>query len=80
MIYLELEGRIGNQIFMYAAARTLQLNSPDHPEIVIDDSRVKKLNWEDSLPYYDLPGVSSYVDDRSVLKKANLRKARNGNI
>ncbi len=47
MIYLELEGRIGNQIFMYAAARTLQLNSPDHPEIYIDDSRVKKLNWED---------------------------------
>lgn len=75
MIYLELEGRIGNQIFMYAAARTLQLNSPDHPEIYIDDSRVKKLNWEDSLPFYNLPGVAGYVDDRSVLKKANLRRA-----
>ncbi len=75
MIYLELEGRIGNQIFMYAAARTLQLNSPDNPEIYIDDSRVKKLNWEDSLPFYDLPGVSGYVDDRSVLKKAKLGAA-----
>lgn len=77
MIYLELEGRIGNQLFMYAAARTLQLRCPDHPPIVIDDSRVKKLNWEDSLPYYDLPGVERYVSDRSVLKKANLLRAEN---
>ena len=37
MIYLELEGRIGNQLFMYAAARTLQLRSQGTPEIVIDD-------------------------------------------
>ena len=75
MIYLELEGRIGNQLFMYAAARTLQLRSQGTPEIVIDDSRVKKLHWEDSLPFYDLPGVSRYVDDRSVLKNAGLWRA-----
>ena len=75
MIYLELEGRIGNQLFMYAAARTLQLRSQGTPEIVIDDSRVKKLHWEDSLPFYDLPGVGRYVDDRSVLKNAGLWRA-----
>lgn len=75
MIYLELEGRIGNQLFMYAAARTLQKNSPGNPKIVIDDSRVKKLHWDNSLPNYPLPEVA-YDDNHRLLRQAHLARAQ----
>lgn len=75
MIYVELEGRIGNQIFMYAAARALQRRMEGHPKIVMDDRLVKRLGWENLLPEYNLPDVE-YVSDKTVLRKANLLGAR----
>lgn len=68
MIYLVLEGRIGNQIFMYAVARQMQKQLGDNTKIIIDDTAVVKLNWEDSLKHYDLKNVQ-YISDKSLWKK-----------
>lgn len=69
MIYLQLEGRIGNQLFMYAAARCLQKKTGQ--ELVIDDTLVKKLDWENSLKDYPLKEVT-YISNRDYLKKKDL--------
>jgi hypothetical protein len=57
MIYLVLQGRIGNQLFMYAMARNIQRRLGDNQEIVIDDSAVLEMGWVNSLRYYDLNNV-----------------------
>lgn len=68
-IYLILKGRIGNQLFMYAFARELQKQiGENRSEIIIDDSEVLKLNWENSLIHYNLPNVR-YVHNRKNLYK-----------
>lgn len=66
MIYLPLKGRIGNQLFQYAFARYLQLKSFKNHMIVIDDSDVLKVNWVNSLEYYNLPNVC-YTHNRFKL-------------
>lgn len=66
-IYLILKGRIGNQLFMYAFARQIQKSLGNEAEIIIDDSEVISLNWEDSLQFYDLENVK-YVHNKSLLK------------
>ncbi len=76
MIYLELEGRIGNQLFMYAAARTLQLRSNEPTEIVIDDRLVKRVNWENSLVHYELPEGVRFVSDNKIIRQMDLLRAR----
>ncbi len=73
MIYLQLEGRIGNQLFMYAAARCLQEKTKQ--ELIIDDTLVKKLDWENSLKHYPLKDVT-YISNRSYLKKREFIFAR----
>lgn len=55
MIYLILKGRIGNQLFMYAYANALRKNNDEM--IVIDDSEVLSLGWENSLRFYNLKNV-----------------------
>lgn len=65
MIYVKLQGRIGNQLFMYAMARHMQMERGKAEEIVIDDSLVKQLNWIDSLEDYELKNVS-FVSDGSL--------------
>lgn len=66
-IYLMLKGRIGNQFFIYSFARDLQKKLGDKTEIIIDDSEVLSMNWDNSLINYDLPNVK-YVHNRKVLK------------
>lgn len=56
-IYLVLQGRIGNQLFQYALARKLQLKYSSINKIIIDDSRILELGWENSLCHYNLPNV-----------------------
>lgn len=65
MIYVILEGRLGNQLFMYSHARKLQEQNPGQ-EIVIDDVLVRKLGYENRLPSYNLEDVR-YVHDRKLL-------------
>lgn len=56
-IYLILQGRIGNQLFQYALARKIQKENTSIDKIIIDDSRILKLNWKNSLIFYNLPNV-----------------------
>lgn len=55
MIYLVLRGRIGNQLFMYAYANAIRKTHDE--KIIIDDSEVLKLGWENSLEKYNLYNV-----------------------
>lgn len=66
-IYVPLQGRIGNQLFQYAIARSIQIKKGINTKIIMDDSDVLRCNWENSLVYYDLPNVE-YVHD-SIAKK-----------
>lgn len=66
-IYLILQGRIGNQLFQYAFARKIQNEKGNNSKIIIDDSRVLKLGWENSLKYYNLPNVK-YCHKDIVIK------------
>lgn len=75
MIYVTLEGRIGNQLFMYAIARDMQKRAGNDCRIVIDDRPVLKLKWENSLKRYDLPGVE-YVSDGAKTDGAHLTMAK----
>ena len=67
-IYLPLQGRIGNQLFQYALARKLQLEMPNYPTIVMDDSDIIRCKWENSLKYYDLPNTE-YIHESIINKK-----------
>lgn len=61
-IYLILSGRCGNQLFMYAAARQLQmLTCAD--KIIINDRDVQVANWINSLKDYNLPNVNYVCED-----------------
>lgn len=66
-IYVMLKGRIGNQLFIYAFAREIQAHIGEDVQILIDDSEVLSMNWENSLVHYELPNVR-YVHDRKELK------------
>lgn len=71
MIYLELQGRIGNQLFMYAMARRIQLERGRDEKIIIDDTMVLNLGWDNSLINYDLPDVE-YVHNRDLFTLKNF--------
>lgn len=80
MIYLKLMGRIGNQLFMYAAARALQEASGNIHEIVIEDYQNAAHDnihnkYENSLVHYPLKNVR-YIHDQSEWKKMNLLPQR----
>ena len=66
MIYLILRGRIGNQLFMYAAARKIQYERGNVDTIIIDDKAVTEVGWINSLLDYKLPNVS-YVHEHEFL-------------
>lgn len=57
IIYLPLQGRIGNQLFQYALARKIQLSTSDEKIILMDDSDIIRCKWENSLVHYNLPNV-----------------------
>ena len=56
-IYLPLQGRIGNQLFQYAFARSIQKKMGVGAVLVMDDSEILRCGWENSLPYYNLPDI-----------------------
>ena len=65
MIYLIIKGRIGNQLFMYAAAKALQMRIGGKHKIVIDDSLNLYNNYLNSLQFYDLPDTI-YDKDKEI--------------
>lgn len=58
-------GRIGNQLFQYAFAYTLQRKMGSDVKIIIDEYGVTSVNWINSLRDYDLPNVE-YVSGRDL--------------
>ena len=68
MIALILRGRIGNQLFMYAYARALQLERGEQEELIIYDADVLTVGWINSLKAYKLPNVR-YISDWKQFKR-----------
>lgn len=52
MIYLILRGRIGNQLFQYAAARAFQIKRGNKEKIIIDDSEVGGADGDVLIRYH----------------------------
>lgn len=65
MIYLRMDGRIGNQLFMYAFARSISKKRGDEL-IIVDDREAIKRNYHNSLMDYELENVE-YVHDHKML-------------
>ena len=65
MIYFRMDGRIGNQLFMYAFARSISKKRGDEL-IIVDDREAIKRNYHNSLMDYELENVE-YVHDHKML-------------
>ncbi len=78
ILYVRLWGRIGNQLFILAAAKHIQMLRPEM-KIVLDDSAVLEADWENSLKYYHLKNVE-IVHDNSIIYKENFILQRLGVI
>lgn len=72
MIYVFMRGRIGNQLFIQGAAEALREKRGRGEEIVVDDSEVLMLGWENSLPNYPLEQVSYVHSKKAMLTKPTL--------
>ncbi len=68
MIYLELFGRCGNQLFRYAAARCIQLEFYPDEEIVISFNQISEANKKDSSFCNELSNFC--VGEYTVYKKS----------
>lgn len=55
MIYIEMYGRLGNQLFRYAAARSLQLTKFPKEQLVFNFQQIEDANKLDSSFYNVLP-------------------------
>lgn len=64
MIYVRLQGRIGNQLFMYAAAKNFQIERGKNEMILIDDTLVLEKEWKNSLTDYNLENVC-YIHNKN---------------
>lgn len=64
MIYLKLKGRLGNQLFMYAFARSLQIERGKNEKIIIDDIHVHERGFDDFIEEYNTLDVE-YIHDKS---------------
>lgn len=67
IVYLNLKGRIGNQLFQYAFARAIQKEMGEQAKVIIDESAVESKGWINSLKEYSLPNVE-YVNDKEYLR------------
>lgn len=72
-IYVLLQGRIGNQLFIYAFAKAIALQYNEEVDIIIDDSEVLNCNWENSLEFYNLKNVT-YIHKNELNKQKGFKK------
>ena len=64
MIYVIMSGRLGNQLFMYAAAEALRQKRGRKEKILINDYDVNSTGWmTNQLKEYDLPNVEYESSD-----------------
>ena len=62
MIYVDLVGRIGNQLFIYAMAEALRQRRGGKEKIVFYDRQIIDANWKNSLKDYKIENVE-YIHD-----------------
>ena len=72
MINVEMHGRLGNQLFQYAAARSLQekVGQPllfSFRTVNGESDKEGKIGWEDSLQKFRVKKYCTYEGDKSVL-------------
>ena len=75
MIYLILRGRIGNQLFQFAAAKNLQIERGMNEKIIIDDSEMPKS--DDLLQLFKLCNAE-FIHTPEYRYNNDLRYARHG--
>ena len=57
MIYVDLKGRIGNQLFIYAFAENLRQKRKRNETIIFNDYHILQLHWKNSLEDYKIVNV-----------------------
>ena len=68
MIYVDMCGRLGNQMFQYAMARRIQVETGD--EIAISSYTVAKDNWgENDLRFFQIVPFVDLGNKHNVLLK-----------
>ena len=72
MINVEMHGRLGNQLFQYATARSLQEKTHQPMQFsfrTVNTEKDKEGNtgWEDSLKLFRVKEYKTYVGNKSVL-------------
>ena len=74
MIYVEMNGRLGNQMFRYAFARMIQLQGGGEEPLCFDFSNIleeKKKEempgWEDSLRHFQVVPYEYYEKEGKLL-------------
>lgn len=72
MIFVEMKGRLGNQMFKYAFARWMQEKRGNTDELVFNfndiyDTISTESGWEDSLKYFNVKPYTKYSKKGSVL-------------
>ena len=78
MIYLEMHGRLGNQMFQYAAAKALQIETNQSIGIsfrkVIGANSEGTVGWNNSLEDFCVGSYSTIDDCKNLFKKLNSLK------
>ena len=75
IVYLPLMGRIGNQLFQYAFAYSIQHEIGKNCVVVIDDEQVLENGYVNSLRDYELPSVYYGVDSCCrLIKKIRFQR------
>ena len=76
MIYLEMHGRLGNQMFQYAAAKALQIETNQSIGIsfrkVIGANSEGTVGWNNSLEDFCVGSYSTIDDCKNLFKKLNI--------
>lgn len=78
MIYLEMHGRLGNQMFQYAAARSLQIETGQPIGIsfkkVIGANTEGTEGWDNSLKFFKIAPYEKIDDCKNLFDKLSLFK------
>lgn len=79
MIYVQMGGRLGNQLFSYAAARALQLNHYPEEDLVFDFNYLSREGkqedgWVNGLEDYRVTDYRLYEKDGVMLNAGSLKQ------
>lgn len=66
MIFVDLKGRIGNQLFVYAAAESLRRRRNRNEKIIFFDKDIIERQWYNALEDYNLENVE-FVHDKKYI-------------